>query len=196
MRRACFRMIASYTVPASIFMMSVRGTAELGLDCAAHTVLRMNIFHAGKGALLDIQAGTGLSPIDYLIKVRVDKAAALLLDTDASLTEIAAGVGYQDPYYLGRLFKKHKGISPSKFKAERAAKRKAEDCPSPSMRSSIVSPDSLDYTFMSDNDYHLTDGGELNMFTESKTPIAKPASFRLSKTARRILIKRVLHFFQ
>ncbi|MDG0811331.1 helix-turn-helix domain-containing protein [Cohnella rhizosphaerae] len=49
---------------------------------------------------------TGLSPIDYLIKVRIDKAAALLRETDATLKEIAAGIGYQDSGYLGRLFKK------------------------------------------------------------------------------------------
>ncbi|MGO4547396.1 ABC transporter substrate-binding protein [Paenibacillus sp. 2TAB23] len=49
--------LCAYTIPASIFMMSVRGTAELSLDGSAHTVLRVKVFHAGKGARLDIQAG-------------------------------------------------------------------------------------------------------------------------------------------
>lgn len=49
---------------------------------------------------------TGYSPIDYLIRIRIDKAANLLVETDATLREIAASVGYKDPYYLSRLFKK------------------------------------------------------------------------------------------
>ncbi|GGD81300.1 AraC family transcriptional regulator [Paenibacillus nasutitermitis] len=106
---------------------------------------------------------TGLSPIDYLIKVRIDKAAALLLDTDAALREIAAGVGYQDPYYLGRLFKKYKGLSPANYKLEHSSKRRLEDYPSISMRSSIVSRKSLRYTNVNDNHYQHDGEGELPM---------------------------------
>ncbi|MBW4083701.1 AraC family transcriptional regulator [Paenibacillus sp. S150] len=109
---------------------------------------------------------TGLSPIDYLIKVRIDKAAALLLETDATLKEIASGVGYQDPYYLGRLFKKYKGVSPSRYREEHAARRREEDCPATTMRSSIVPPDSLVYTDISDNHYQykMSDDREEDLF--------------------------------
>ncbi|WP_372631043.1 ABC transporter substrate-binding protein [Cohnella sp.] len=59
---------------------------------------------------------TGTSPIDYLIRVRMDKAKELLLTTDFALKDIAEGVGYADSYYFGRLFKKTEGVSPIRFK--------------------------------------------------------------------------------
>ncbi|MBP1991638.1 AraC family transcriptional regulator [Paenibacillus eucommiae] len=107
---------------------------------------------------------TGLSPIDFLIKVRIDKAASLLLETDATLKEIAVGVGYQDPYYLGRLFKKYKGVSPMRYREEHTAKKQLEDCPSKTMESSIVPSKSLNYTSIIDNDYQYKGNGEGDLF--------------------------------
>ncbi|WP_141502479.1 AraC family transcriptional regulator [Paenibacillus luteus] len=115
---------------------------------------------------------TGLSPIDYLIKIRMNKTAELLLETDATLKEIAAGVGYQDSYYLGRLFKKHTGLSPTRFRTEHSTKRRLEDSPSTSMRSSIVSQKTLRYTYSDDNHYQRSGEGEVTMFKEVKPPIA------------------------
>jgi iron complex transport system substrate-binding protein len=127
---------------------------------------------------------TGLSPIDYLIKVRIDKAAALLLETDATLKEIALGVGYQDPYYLGRLFKKHKGVSPTRYREEHVAKALGEhparalleDSPATTMRSSIAAPRPLGYTGTSDNHYQYNEieNGEedLLMFKHSGPALA------------------------
>ncbi|MFF2483499.1 AraC family transcriptional regulator [Paenibacillus sp. NPDC058071] len=117
---------------------------------------------------------TGLSPIDYLIKVRIDKAAALLLETDATLKEIAIGVGYQDPSYMGRLFKKHKGVSPIGYREANADKKKLADSPVITMRSSIVPPESFIYTDLIDNGYHNQwDGeGDLYMFKQSKPMLA------------------------
>ncbi|QJD86013.1 AraC family transcriptional regulator [Cohnella herbarum] len=113
---------------------------------------------------------TGLSPIDYLIKVRIDRAAALLLETDATLKEIAMGVGYQDPSYLGRLFKKYKGVSPMRYRERYAEKKRLEDSPSITMGSSIVPFDSFHYTDTIDNDYQYQGDGEgdLFMFNHSK----------------------------
>ncbi|WP_240343012.1 AraC family transcriptional regulator [Paenibacillus sp. ALJ109b] len=115
---------------------------------------------------------TGLSPIDYLIKVRIEKTVALLLETDATLKEIASSVGYQDPYYLGRLFKKYKGVSPSHFRAEHRATQR-EDSPSTTMRLSIGPPKPLSYTVVDDNDYQRARDGEdeLNMYRGSRPPI-------------------------
>ncbi|MGG4142552.1 AraC family transcriptional regulator [Paenibacillus algorifonticola] len=115
---------------------------------------------------------TGVSPIDYLIKVRIDRAAALLLETNATLSEIAAGVGYRDPYYLGRLFKKYKGVSPTLFRAEHSNKQRLEDCPSTIMRFSIAPSKTLRYTDVADNDYQRSEEGESDMFSESKPSMA------------------------
>lgn len=59
---------------------------------------------------------TGLSPIQYIIQVRVDAAANFLTNSRKSIHEIAALVGYADVYYFGRIFKSKTGISPGKYR--------------------------------------------------------------------------------
>lgn len=61
---------------------------------------------------------TGYSPIDYFIHLKVQKALSLLVLTQSSVREIAAAVGYDDPYYFSRLFKKVIGLSPSAARQE------------------------------------------------------------------------------
>jgi len=117
---------------------------------------------------------TGLSPIDYLIKVRIDKAAALLLETDATLKEIAVGVGYQDPSYLSRMFKKHKGVSPIRFREMHAQQKESADSPPITLESSIVPSEHVNYTNNIDNHYQDQDDGEgdLFMFKQSSSALA------------------------
>ncbi|WP_068793398.1 AraC family transcriptional regulator [Brevibacillus laterosporus] len=79
---------------------------------------------------------TGHSLIHYLIRIRMDKAASLLVETDATLREIAVSVGYEDPYYFGRLFKKYKGVSPARYRV-RELQHQTEESPSNFIRSSI-----------------------------------------------------------
>lgn len=58
----------------------------------------------------------GFTPVQYLLTIRVDNAASLLETTDYSMAEIAAIVGYEDPLYFSRLFRKIKGMSPSHYR--------------------------------------------------------------------------------
>ncbi|MDA3129432.1 helix-turn-helix domain-containing protein [Aliibacillus thermotolerans] len=51
--------------------------------------------------------------MDYFIQVRIEKATELIKTTDLFISDIAEQVGYQDPYYFSRLYKKYTGISPS-----------------------------------------------------------------------------------
>ncbi|MEK4509136.1 helix-turn-helix domain-containing protein [Paenibacillus anaericanus] len=69
------------------------------------------------------------SPIHYLGEVRVDKAIKLLLQTDATLQEIAENVGYLDGHTLSRSFKRYKGVSPARFKTEWKNRNQGEDLP-------------------------------------------------------------------
>ncbi|MEG1312505.1 MAG: AraC family transcriptional regulator [Romboutsia sp.] len=57
----------------------------------------------------------GYSPINYLIKIRLDKSAKLLEDKSYTIKEVAKMVGYNDVYHYSKQFKKHYGITPSKF---------------------------------------------------------------------------------
>lgn len=58
---------------------------------------------------------TGDSPINYLIKVRLNRAKQLLENQKVTVKEAAEIVGYQDAYHFSKLFKKHYGRSPSEF---------------------------------------------------------------------------------
>ena len=56
------------------------------------------------------------TPMQYLLTIRVNNAASLLEITDYSMAEIAAIVGYEDPLYFSRLFRKIKGVSPRDYR--------------------------------------------------------------------------------
>lgn len=56
------------------------------------------------------------SPMQYILTIRMNNAASLLESTDYSMAEISAIVGYDNPLYFSRLFKKQKGVSPSEYR--------------------------------------------------------------------------------
>ncbi len=60
--------------------------------------------------------GTGQSFIEYLTKVRIDRACELLRCTTLRTSEIGEQVGYNDPHYFSTAFKKIMGQSPKEFK--------------------------------------------------------------------------------
>lgn len=59
---------------------------------------------------------TGMSPMHYILNNRVNNAVSLLETTDYNVTEISAIVGYENPLYFSRLFKKQKGVSPTEYR--------------------------------------------------------------------------------
>lgn len=59
---------------------------------------------------------TGISPNEYIITQRISAACRLLSQTDKSVSEVAAEVGYHDQYYFSRIFKKKAGLSPLKYR--------------------------------------------------------------------------------
>ncbi|WP_028547421.1 AraC family transcriptional regulator [Paenibacillus sp. UNC451MF] len=59
---------------------------------------------------------TGVSPMQYLQKLRMDKGAQLLRVTSLAVTEIALTLGYPDLYSFTRAFKNYYGISPSAYR--------------------------------------------------------------------------------
>ncbi|MBB2147579.1 AraC family transcriptional regulator [Pedobacter gandavensis] len=55
---------------------------------------------------------TGISPIDYFIQLKIQKACQLLALSDLRIKSVAASIGYPDPYYFSRIFNKVMGMSP------------------------------------------------------------------------------------
>ena len=60
----------------------------------------------------------GVSPINYLIKIRLAKARELLLEGRLSIKSVARSVGYEDVYYFSKLYKKYHAVPPSKVKRQ------------------------------------------------------------------------------
>jgi AraC-like DNA-binding protein len=59
---------------------------------------------------------TGFAPIDYLIRLRVQHACRLLDTTALSVAEVAEQVGYADPYYFTRCFRRVMGQAPRTYR--------------------------------------------------------------------------------
>ena len=60
---------------------------------------------------------TGQSPMAYFTQLKVRMACRLLDLTAKPIKVIAINVGYNDPYYFSRVFKKIMGLSPEKYRA-------------------------------------------------------------------------------
>lgn len=59
---------------------------------------------------------TGLSCMQFLAQLRMEKAKELLHQTDLKISEIAERVGYENPLYFSSYFKKWVGLNPSEYK--------------------------------------------------------------------------------
>ena len=59
----------------------------------------------------------GKSPIDYLTEYRINEACKLLRAGNLSIAEVAISVGFFDQFYFSRVFKRAKGVPPSKYMA-------------------------------------------------------------------------------
>ena len=60
-----------------------------------------------------------ITPMQYILSLRMMNAQNLLENTDYNITEIAEAVGYDNPLYFSRLFHKHTGIAPSAYRKQR-----------------------------------------------------------------------------
>jgi len=66
--------------------------------------------------LLIFKSSTGLPPMAYLAKRRVETAAEMLLHGDESMSEIGQTVGWPDQNYFARRFKAHFGLSGTTYR--------------------------------------------------------------------------------
>ncbi len=57
-----------------------------------------------------------VTPMQYILSLRMMNAQNLLENTDYTVTEIAEAVGYDNPLYFSRLFHKHTGLAPSSYR--------------------------------------------------------------------------------
>ena len=63
-----------------------------------------------------IKQQLGMTPIDFVRHVRIMRACELLKDTDESLSSVAFAVGFSDPKYFSKVFKRETGIVPTEYR--------------------------------------------------------------------------------
>jgi len=82
----------------------------------------------GRSAFADRFAALVGQPMNrYLIAHRMEEAASLIESTDDGLAQIAGRVGYETASAFSKLFRRHHGMSPGRFRAARRAPRSATD---------------------------------------------------------------------
>lgn len=68
----------------------------------------------------------GISPINYLLNLRLQESCILLESTNFSMSHIAQTVGFSSSCYFSQIFKKAMGISPSEYRAMQISKGKQQ----------------------------------------------------------------------
>lgn len=63
-----------------------------------------------------VKATTGMKPVDFVRHIRIKKACEMLRKTDDTLSSIAFAVGFTDPKYFSKVFKKETGIVPTEYR--------------------------------------------------------------------------------
>lgn len=63
-----------------------------------------------------------VTPMQYILSLRMANAQSLLETTEDSISEIAEAVGYDNPLYFSRIFRKNIGVSPSEYRKRSAGK--------------------------------------------------------------------------
>ena len=81
----------------------------------------LKIAHMSRSNLMRVfRKATGQTPIEYLVRLRIQRAMEMLRNTDQSITEIAMEVGFNDSNYFTRQFRRALGESPRDFRRTKA----------------------------------------------------------------------------
>ena len=59
---------------------------------------------------------TGNSPIDYINRLRVERACLCMAEGDGNITEAALDNGFNDISYFCKIFKRYKGVTPREYR--------------------------------------------------------------------------------
>lgn len=69
----------------------------------------------------------GLTPMQYLQRIRMERASQMLLTQPLTVAAVGRAVGFEDPYYFSRIFKQHVGRSPREHRQMRDSDTPSSD---------------------------------------------------------------------
>ncbi|SFR76637.1 AraC family transcriptional regulator [Anaeromicropila populeti] len=101
-----------YVVKKIVSYLNENYACKISLDQIAHNMYLSPVYISKI-----FKEETGESPINYVIKIRLERAKEILEESaNGSIKEIANRVGYEDVYHFSKLFKKYYGVSPLNYK--------------------------------------------------------------------------------
>lgn len=62
------------------------------------------------------KAATGYAPVDYVQAMRIEEAKQMLETEPTAIEEIAVAVGYEDPTFFRKLFRRRVGVTPAQYR--------------------------------------------------------------------------------
>jgi AraC family transcriptional regulator of arabinose operon len=89
----------------------LRSLAEVAAECSVSEAHLCRLFHR--------YAAT--SPYQLLVRLKMARAAALLLNGRLLVRDVGRRIGYEDPYHFSKAFKRAYGLSPDAFRSRRRA---------------------------------------------------------------------------
>lgn len=90
--------------------------SELKMDDMAQAVnLGRTVFYGKMKSIV------GMAPVEFVRHIRMQRAEELIVKSKESLSQIAYAVGFTDPKYFSKCFKKETGMSPSEYRAKAKA---------------------------------------------------------------------------
>jgi len=115
--RRAVHPVAEKAIPSRV----LAAQAHLDSRFAADITLESLASFAGMSASYlsaEFRKHIGMPPMRYLLETRLTRAAYLLADVNMSISEVAREVGFRDPLYFSRQFRKRFGLSPRPYRRQ------------------------------------------------------------------------------
>jgi DNA-binding response OmpR family regulator len=133
-KRLAAKYSAGYTVPVTVpnepslddkFLTRARqivmdniGDSAFGVERMAHEI------HLSRTQLFrKLKAISGMSPIEFINEIRLQKAAELILSKADTLTQIGYSVGFNEQSYFAKRFRKKFGVAPGEYSSQNISRK-------------------------------------------------------------------------
>ena len=111
-----FRMEAKKIKPAGEIAQAVQYLTDHMAEKINMENLAKQLHLSYTGFLWKFRKEMGCAPSEYLIRIRMQLAKQLLLDSDLRINEIAPLCGYSNAYYFSAAFHKETGMAPINYR--------------------------------------------------------------------------------